>query len=115
VASRRKRAKKPRKISLRELERIERRIEKVREQGIRAPRGWAPKKEVPVTRVKRKAKVLRTEDLKRIAEDAGTDVMLDAARWYHFHPDEWAEDIGDDFDLDVHGLYEQYFYPSKET
>lgn len=47
-----------------------------------------------------------------IAADYGPGVAVQTARYFDISPQEWADDIGYDYDLDVHDLYEEFFYPS---
>jgi len=58
-------------------------------------------------------KAFSVRDVARAFEDA--QMGVDFARRHLIHPSEWADDLSDDFDVDVHSLYEAYYDTDPAT
>lgn len=84
----------------------------------RAKKGWATrrKKAREAERITRGAVRYTPEEriphIPTVAEQAGVDEALDVARTWGIHPDEWADELAEDFDYETHSLYDEYFYPA---
>ncbi len=74
------------------------------EQEWREREGRAPKFR---PRRKRPPKAITVRDIARQFGDAKP--AIDFAKGAHIPPEEWAEDLADEFDLDVHAIYNAYY------
>jgi hypothetical protein len=87
-------------------------------RAVASRKGWRKKREASERRrtgVVRYEEKARTPHIPTVARETGVDEAIDIARAWGLHPDEWAEELAEDFDYEIHSLYEEYFYPAQGT